>query len=121
MGAGAAGLAAARELLVAGHRPVVFEQGGNVGGVWAYSEVTEDHPLGLGSKHVHGSMYAGLRTNLPRCELGAVAVGREAGCRAGLRPSCHPCTAACVRLHERHPGATRLLSLAAPSFVPTGR
>ena len=87
MGAGAAGLAAARELLAAGHRPVVFEQGGNVGGVWAYSEETEDHPLGLGSKHVHGSMYAGLRTNLPR--YGRAGSGRARG-RVPGEPATQP-------------------------------
>lgn len=30
----------------------------------------EDHPLGLGRRHLHGSMYAGLRTNLPREVMG---------------------------------------------------
>jgi cation diffusion facilitator CzcD-associated flavoprotein CzcO len=40
-----------------------------VGGVWLYDEQTEDEdPLGLSSnrKRVHSSMYASLRTNLPR-------------------------------------------------------
>lgn len=66
VGGGAAGLAAARELLRAGHRATVFEKSNNVGGVWDYREEVEDHPLGLGDRHVHGSMYANLRTNLPR-------------------------------------------------------
>jgi heterodisulfide reductase subunit A-like polyferredoxin len=37
LGAGAAGLVAARELLREGHRVVVFEQSARLGGVWAYS------------------------------------------------------------------------------------
>jgi cation diffusion facilitator CzcD-associated flavoprotein CzcO len=41
-----------------------------IGGVWAYTDEVEDHPLGLGSTHVHGSMYAQLRTNLPRETMG---------------------------------------------------
>ena len=61
MGGGAAGLAAAHELVQAGHQPVVFEQSGNVGGVWDYTDQVEDHPLGLGQRHVHGSMYKNLR------------------------------------------------------------
>lgn len=43
-------------------------QGGEVGGVWVYEPETEDDPLGVdpGRKRVFSSMYAGLRTNLPR-------------------------------------------------------
>jgi cation diffusion facilitator CzcD-associated flavoprotein CzcO len=71
VGGGAAGLAAARELLAAGHRVTVLERSARgIGGVWAYTDEVEDHPLGLGSTHVHGSMYAQLRTNLPRETMG---------------------------------------------------
>lgn len=52
IGAGAAGLVSARELVAAGHRPTVFEASPLIGGVWAYSEE-------------HGPMYESLRTNLP--------------------------------------------------------
>ena len=46
IGAGAAGLMAARELLREGHRVRVYEKGERLGGVWAYTEETEDDPLG---------------------------------------------------------------------------
>jgi hypothetical protein len=68
IGAGAAGLAAARELLRAGHAPAVLEQAAAAGGVWVYSDATDADPLGsrdpLG--RAHSSMYLELRTNLPR-------------------------------------------------------
>jgi hypothetical protein len=66
IGAGAAGLVTARELLRRGHRVVVFEQGAGPGGVWVYSDDAEDDPLGLSGTRIHGSLYASLRTNLPR-------------------------------------------------------
>ena len=56
IGAGAAGLAAARALRDEGHRCTVFEAGDAVGGTWRYDAT----PGG------HSSMYAALRTNLPR-------------------------------------------------------
>jgi thioredoxin reductase len=65
IGAGAAGLVTARELERAGHTVRVFEQQGDVGGVWRYDEHTESDPLGLDST-IHCSLYASLRTNLPR-------------------------------------------------------
>eukprot|EP00955_Chlamydomonas_euryale_P035809 350242-Chlamydomonas_euryale.AAC.2 len=48
IGAGAAGLVAARELLREGHSVSVFEQSGSVGGVWAYDPAVEDDDM-LGS------------------------------------------------------------------------
>lgn len=67
IGAGAAGLVTARELRSAGHVPVVFERASHVGGTWVYDERTEDDPLGKNpSTRLHASMYAALRTNLPR-------------------------------------------------------
>jgi len=66
IGAGAAGLVTARELQRAGHEPVVFEKGSTVGGVWVYSPQTEADPLGQSGPRIHGSLYASLRTNLPR-------------------------------------------------------
>jgi cation diffusion facilitator CzcD-associated flavoprotein CzcO len=55
VGAGAAGLAAARELRNEGHTVEVFEQGGEVGGVWVYNEEIEDDLLGISEarKQVH--------------------------------------------------------------------
>jgi hypothetical protein len=54
IGAGAAGLVTADELRRAGHEIVVFERSSQIGGVWVYAETTDR------------SMYASLRTNLPR-------------------------------------------------------
>lgn len=42
IGAGAAGLVAARELLREGHAPTVYEQGGRPGGVWVYTDEAEE-------------------------------------------------------------------------------
>ncbi|CAM0871210.1 unnamed protein product [Alopecurus aequalis] len=68
IGAGAAGLVAARELRREGHDPVVFERGAGVGGTWLYDPAAADDPLGAGG--VHSSLYASLRTNLPREIMG---------------------------------------------------
>ena len=68
VGAGAAGLVAARELRDEGHDVVVFEKGGEVGGVWVFDPSQESDTLGVDESRtkVHSSMYASLRTNLPR-------------------------------------------------------
>mmetsp|Transcript_47506 Transcript_47506/g.143770 ORF Transcript_47506/g.143770 Transcript_47506/m.143770 type:complete len:557 (-) Transcript_47506:38-1708(-) len=55
IGAGAAGLAAARQFQRHGVRPRVFEKDGENGGVWNYVPDDRSRP-----------MYRGLRTNLPR-------------------------------------------------------
>lgn len=69
VGAGAAGLAAARELSREGHAPVVFERAAAVGGTWLYTPpATSSDPLGAAA--THSSMYASLRTNLPREIMG---------------------------------------------------
>ena len=69
IGAGAAGLAAAKELLREGHAVTVFEQNSRVGGLWVYDPDREEEDL-LGAnparKRVHSSVYASLRTNLMR-------------------------------------------------------
>ena len=65
IGAGAAGLVTAREMLRAGLQPTVFEADGDVGGIWRYTPETETDPLGQAGTHIHGSLYASLRTNLP--------------------------------------------------------
>ena len=67
VGAGPAGLATAIELQREGLEPCILEQGEGVGGTWRYSTAVEDDPLGQTSHgRLHGSMYASLRTNLPR-------------------------------------------------------
>ncbi|XP_057977938.1 flavin-containing monooxygenase FMO GS-OX-like 4 [Malania oleifera] len=72
IGAGAGGLVAARELRREGHKVVVFERADQVGGTWVYNPLTESDPLGLDPSReiVHSSLYASLRTNLPRESMG---------------------------------------------------
>lgn len=59
IGAGAAGLVTARELLREGHQVTVFEQNETIGGIWNYQEQCEEDDL-LGRdpdrRHVHSSM-----------------------------------------------------------------
>jgi cation diffusion facilitator CzcD-associated flavoprotein CzcO len=58
IGAGAAGIASFRALREAGFENIaVFEATSNIGGTWVYATDTDD---------VHSSMYASLRTNIPR-------------------------------------------------------
>lgn len=68
IGAGAAGLVAARELRREGHSVVVLERGSQIGGVWAYTSEVEPDPLSLDPNRpvVHSSLYKSLRTNIPR-------------------------------------------------------
>ncbi|KQJ97746.1 hypothetical protein BRADI_3g32990v3 [Brachypodium distachyon] len=68
VGAGAAGLVAARELRREGHAPVVFERAAAVGGTWLYASPSHADPLGAAA--THSSLYASLRTNLPREVMG---------------------------------------------------
>lgn len=72
IGCGAAGLVAARELLREGHRVSVFEQRDTVGGMWVYDPEIETDLLGIcaNRQRVHSSMYASLRTNVPRELMG---------------------------------------------------
>ncbi|KAL6004948.1 Flavin-containing monooxygenase FMO GS-OX5, partial [Asimina triloba] len=72
IGAGAAGLVAARELRREGHKVVVYERGERVGGVWVYDAAVESDPLGMDPSRniVHSSLYDSLRTNLPRQVMG---------------------------------------------------
>ncbi len=43
-------------------------QGGDIGGVWVYTDETEGDPMACDAQRarVHSSMYRSLRTNLPR-------------------------------------------------------
>lgn len=73
IGAGAAGLCAARALTREGHTVVVFERDhSNLGGTWVYTDATEPDSLGTDPTRevVHSSVYASLRTNLPRETMG---------------------------------------------------
>ncbi|XP_039832494.1 flavin-containing monooxygenase FMO GS-OX-like 7 [Panicum virgatum] len=73
VGAGAAGLVAARELLCEGHAVAVFKKSGRAGGTWAYDPRADADPLSRdpgAPGAVHGSLYASLRTNLPRELMG---------------------------------------------------
>ena len=82
VGAGAAGLAASRELRREGHTPVVFERAAAVGGTWLY---TPPAPLGAAATHKNSgssSLYASLRTNVPREAMGFLDFPfAAAGCR----------------------------------------
>lgn len=68
IGAGVAGLVAARELLRENHRVVVFEKARRIGGTWVYDSRIDSDPLSLDPNReiVHSSLYQSLRTNLPR-------------------------------------------------------
>lgn len=80
-------MVAAREVAREGHNPTVYEQSAELGGVWAYTgevectDLREQHA----SKRVHSSMYAGLRTNLPREVMSYLDFPFDAGqARAGF-------------------------------------
>ena len=67
IGAGAAGLVTAHELVSAGLDVTVFEQSRRDGGLWVYEKRVESDPLGQRPRErIHGSLYASLRANLPR-------------------------------------------------------
>ncbi|XP_047972661.1 flavin-containing monooxygenase FMO GS-OX-like 7 isoform X1 [Salvia hispanica] len=72
IGAGLAGLVAARALKTEGHRVVVYEKSERLGGTWAYDPRVESDPLSLDPDReiVHSSLYQSLRTNLPRQLMG---------------------------------------------------
>lgn len=68
IGAGVAGLTAARELQRESHTVVAFEKSHRLGGLWAYDPRVESDLLGLDPNReiIHGSLYKSLITNLPR-------------------------------------------------------
>lgn len=73
VGAGAAGLVAARQLLREGLDVAVFEKSGRAGGTWAYDPRADADPLSRdpgAPGAAHGSLYASLRTNLTRDLMG---------------------------------------------------
>ncbi|KAK7243396.1 hypothetical protein RIF29_38191 [Crotalaria pallida] len=72
IGAGVAGLAAARELRREGHEVTVFEKTDHLGGTWSYEPRTDSDPVGVDPTRetIHTSLYFSLRTNLPRQLMG---------------------------------------------------
>lgn len=67
IGAGVAGLSAARHGVSFGCDVTVFEQAAQLGGTWVYSDNVGKDKYGL---DVHSSMYKGLHTNLPKEIMG---------------------------------------------------
>lgn len=67
IGAGMAGVCAARHSLANGFKTTIFEQTAAIGGTWVYSENIGKDEYGL---DVHSSMYKSLRTNLPKEVMG---------------------------------------------------
>lgn len=67
IGAGAAGLCAARHGAQFGYEVTVFEKSSEIGGTWVYTDETGKDKNGL---DVHSSMYQGLYTNLPKEIMG---------------------------------------------------
>ena len=64
LGAGAAGLCAARHLTSSPRLSLtIFEQSNNIGGTWVYTEKVGRDQHGL---PLHSSMYKNLKTNLPK-------------------------------------------------------
>ncbi|XP_076932071.1 flavin-containing monooxygenase FMO GS-OX5-like [Bidens hawaiensis] len=73
IGASVSGLVTARELLRESHRVTVFEKSDQLGGTWVYDgRVEEGDCLDLDPSRTifHSSIYASLRTNLPRPLMG---------------------------------------------------
>lgn len=67
IGAGAAGLCAAKNGIDFGCDVTVFEQTNNIGGTWVYTDEIGNDKNGF---DVHSSMYQGLYTNLPKEIMG---------------------------------------------------
>lgn len=58
IGAGASGLVSARHAIAQGHDVTVYEQGEELGGIWAYTEQIGTDKYGL---KIHTAMYKDLR------------------------------------------------------------
>lgn len=67
IGAGTAGLCAARHALQSGGEVTVFEMANQLGGTWVFNEQVDKNEYGI---DVHSSMYKGLKTNLPKEIMG---------------------------------------------------
>lgn len=70
IGAGAAGICAAKNGLEFSCDVTVFEQTDNIGGTWVYTDDVVKDKNGL---DVHSSMYQGLYTNLPKEIMGKLS------------------------------------------------
>ncbi|XP_057868665.1 flavin-containing monooxygenase FMO GS-OX-like 9 isoform X3 [Cryptomeria japonica] len=71
IGAGPAGLVAARELKKEGFEVVVYEQNADVGGIWLYNPNVGNDPVGLElTEPNQGTIYQSLRTNITREAMG---------------------------------------------------
>lgn len=58
IGAGAAGLVAAKYSLAEGCKVTIYEQASELGGIWVYNEKTNKDQYGV---NIHSVMYQGLR------------------------------------------------------------
>lgn len=67
IGAGIAGLAAAKNCIGSGMKVTVFEQAKMLGGTWLYTDDVGKDEYGM---DVHTAMYKGLMTNLPKELMG---------------------------------------------------
>lgn len=63
IGAGPSGLVSSKYSLDEGHEIVVYEQSGDIGGTWMYTDKVGIDEDGF---PVHSSMYQGLMTNVPK-------------------------------------------------------
>lgn len=104
VGAGAAGLVTARSLLKEGHSVRVFEQSSEVGGTWNYKEDIDSDPVSQDSSRtrVHSSMYASLRTNLPRECMSFLEFPLVPGLTPGSEDSRRYCSHEAVALYLQH-------------------
>ncbi|CAN6305923.1 unnamed protein product [Urochloa humidicola] len=111
IGAGAAGLVAVRELRREGHLPVIFERAAAVGGTWLYAPpAAPSDPLGAAA--THSSLYASLRTNLPRESMGFLDFPFVAAAMPGSAdPRRFPCHEEVLRYLEAFASRFDLLRL----------
>lgn len=58
IGAGAAGLASAKNALEQGHNVVIYEKSGQIGGIWWYTEEIDEDEYGV---PIHTPMYHEMR------------------------------------------------------------
>ncbi|KAJ6633701.1 Flavin-containing monooxygenase FMO GS-OX3 [Pseudolycoriella hygida] len=67
VGAGTAGICAAKYVLARRYTVTVYEQTSKIGGTWVYTDSIGSDNYGL---DIHSSMYKGLHTNLPKEIMG---------------------------------------------------